>query len=85
MTWTIVDSCGLDVVRKPLATGRAFRLFKKLLESSFGAFYISSSRSRLPSPGPASQSELLALLFRPAYQHIPDRTNPGALINPEGQ
>jgi hypothetical protein len=85
MTWTIVDSCGLDVVRKPLAIGRAFRLFKKLLERSFGAFYISGSLSRLLSPGPASQSEPLALLFFPAYQNIPAGTIPGALINPEGQ
>jgi len=85
MTWTIVDSCGLDVVRKPLAIGRAFRLFKKLPKSSFGAFYIPSSRPRFWSPGPTSQSEPLAQPFFPAYQDIPAGTIPGASINPEGQ
>ena len=36
MTWTIVDSCGLDVFPKPLASGRVFHAFNKLQTVALG-------------------------------------------------
>lgn len=36
MTWTNVDSCGLVVFPKPLASGRVFHAFNKLQTVALG-------------------------------------------------
>jgi len=91
MTWTIVDSCGLDLVPRSLANGRAFHAFRKLQIGSYGPSYASSSRLDHNPPGPLNSS------FFPAHEHTLSATTyrnaffessvarSGALITTEDQ
>ncbi|MCJ7814419.1 MAG: hypothetical protein MUP31_00050, partial [Xanthomonadales bacterium] len=65
MTWTFIDSCGLEVVLKPLAIVRVFHAFKKLQIGSYGPPHISSLQ-----PGPSSQPQPLKPTFFPAREHM---------------
>lgn len=78
MTWTFIDSCGLEVVLKPLANERVFHAFKKLQNGSYGLPHISSLQ-----PDPSSQPEPLKPTFFTAREHIPTGTAPhGAFLEP---
>jgi len=76
MTWTIVDSCGLDAVPKFLASGQAFFAFRELQIGGYGPSHASSSQPDLSPSGTHARSEPLnSLLFPACEQMLSDTTH----------
>jgi hypothetical protein len=70
MKWTPVDSHGLDVVLKPLATSRVFHALEKLQDGGYGLTKASTRQHDHHAPGTYRQSEPLNALFIPSREHI---------------